>query len=90
MPPEQSTETRLALIEQGQIISAEQHREVIAKLNVMDKKLDERQCTLHSARMLQIDQDLKDIKCKVDSVVTKLATWSGAVGVLAFLAGKVF
>jgi hypothetical protein len=105
MSQEQTIEVRLALLESGQIQAINNHKEVMAELKTVSKKLDERQCTLHSARMLQLDQDMARIKdvdvpklwekhdaicLKIEDVQIKLAFWAGAVGVVSFLATRVF
>jgi hypothetical protein len=105
---QQTIETRIALLEDFKTRTLEHHKEMRDKLDAILKKLDDRQCTVHAARMLQLDQDLKDLKrehegmtlefhqeCKdmkkeIMSVQIKLAMWTGAVGVITFIATKMF
>ena len=91
-------EVRIALLEDFKERTLEHHRQTMEKLDTVLKILGERQCTLHSARMLQIDQDLKhlkdielkDVKDDLKILQYKIAFWSGSFAFIAFIASKLW
>lgn len=93
----QDLHVRVALLEDFKERTIEHHRQTMEKLDTVLKLLGEKQCTLHSARMLQLDQDntkiektIEAIWKRIDSIDGRIAAISGGIAVLAFIANRIF
>lgn len=109
MPPEEKIkphdmEVRMALMEAYKDQSLRHHEELKVEFKGLMGKLDEiltalnsKQCTAHSARMLQLDQDIGKIEKaqekiweKLDSINLRIAGIAGGIAVAAFILNRLF
>lgn len=109
MPPEEKAkphdiEVRMAVMEAYKEQSLRHHDELKEEFKGLMSKLDEilialnsKQCTLHSARMLQLDQDLTKIEKaqekiweKLDSINIRIASIAGGIAFAAFILNRIF